>query len=49
MARLDGITEPEGSSWKESIFKYSYPSDTGDGCNEIEFLSLPSGSISCFS
>lgn len=48
IARLD-IAELEGSSWKESIFKYSYPSDMGDGCNEIEFLSLPSGSISCFS
>jgi len=33
----------------EREFKYSYPSDMGDGCNEMEFISLPSGSISCFS
>jgi hypothetical protein len=43
------IAELQGSSWKESILKYSYPADMGDRCNEIESISLPSGSIYFFS
>lgn len=43
------IAELQGSSWKESILKYSYPADMGDRCNEIESIYLPSGSIYFFS